>query len=272
MTRRDLGGPLLWAVGQTLRGQTAESKEARAKRVLDEAVAALGGAAFSTMRDRVESGRAYSFYRDRLNGLSRATIYTRYVTRPDPLPAEPAVYQRERQSFGKDKEEYAMLFNEKDGWQITFRGARPAPKTTVERWRDSTRRNIFYILRQRLGEPGLIVESKGSEVFENQPVELVEFVDNDNTSVTAYFHSRTKLPLRQVFFRRDPVSRERHEEVTLFSKYRPSNGVMWPWAITRTRDSGKVYEIFSDSVHVNQDFDDSRFTLPADLKILPESK
>ncbi len=32
------------------------------------------------MEDRVENGRAYSFYNDRLSGLSIAKIYTRYVT------------------------------------------------------------------------------------------------------------------------------------------------------------------------------------------------
>ena len=30
------------------------------------------------MQDRVESGRAYSFYRDQISGLSIATIYTQY--------------------------------------------------------------------------------------------------------------------------------------------------------------------------------------------------
>ncbi len=268
ITRRELA----FGIAPIAFAQIAPSKEARAKQVLDEAIAALGGDKFSGMKDRVESGRAYSFYRDRLTGLSRATISTRYVMRPDPLPAEPAVYQRERQSFGKEREEYANLFDEKNGWQITFKGVRPVPVATLERWRDSTRRNIFYMLRQRLGEPGLTVESKGTEVFENQPVELVEFVDNDNTSVTAYFHRSTKLPVRQVFYRRDPVAKERHEEVTLFSKYRPSNGVMWPWAITRTRDGSKVYEIFSDSVTIDKGLDDSRFTLPPNLQILPEAR
>lgn len=271
MRRREFVPAL--AAGTALRAQADESKEARAKRVIDEAIAALGGDKFMTMRDRTEHGRAYSFYRDRLSGLSRATIYYRYVRRPDPLPAEPGLYVRERQSFGKDKEDYAIMFDGKDGWQITFRGVRPLPKATIERWQDSTRRNIFYILRQRLGEPGLGYESKGGDVFENQSVEIVEFFDSENASVTVYFSRTTKLPIRQLYYRRDAVVRERHEEVTLFSKYRDSgNGIMWPWAIMRTRDGEKVFEIFSDSVKINQDLDDSKFTLPANLQVLPEGR
>lgn len=268
-TRRAFGGTALAASVAAAQ----ESKPARGKRVLDEALAALGGPKFMAMRDRTESGRAYSFYRDRLTGLARATIYTRYVMRPEPPTAEPNVYQRERQSFGKNKEEFAYLFDETKGWEINFRGVRPFPAERIERYRDSTRRNIFYILRQRMGEPGLIVESAGGQVFENQPVELVDIVDGDNNTLTVYFHRSTKLPIRQVYFRRDPVARERHEEVTIFGKFRDSGGgVMWPWAITRTRDGDKVFEIFSDSVKINTALDDSRFTLRPGVRMLPEAK
>ena len=55
----------------------AESKQERGKKIVDAAIAALGGEKFLAMRDRVESGRVYSFYRSELRALSRATIYTR---------------------------------------------------------------------------------------------------------------------------------------------------------------------------------------------------
>lgn len=254
------------------RAQAVASKVERGKRLLEEVVAALGGPRFLAMKDRVEKGRAYSFYRDRLTGLSRATIYTRYVMRPDPLPAEPGLYVRERQSFGKDKEEYAILFDEKGGYQISERGVRPLPRTTLDRYQDSTRRNIIYTLRQRMSEPGLLIESKGTDVFENQPVEGVEIADPSNASVIVYVHRSTKLPVRQVFHRRDPLTRERREEVTLFSKWRETDGVMWPWTITRSRDGEKIFEIFSDAVSMNKGLDDKLFTLPGHLQMLPEAR
>ena len=97
----------------------AETAQQRGRRVVDEALKAVGGPAYLAMEDRVESGRAYSFYREKLEGLSIAKIYTRYVTA---APGQLGV--RERQNFGKD--EYAgVLFNEQGGWEVTFRGARP---------------------------------------------------------------------------------------------------------------------------------------------------
>ena len=50
----------------------AESNLERGKRLVDECVTALGGDRFLSMQDRVEAGRAYSFYREQLNGLTVA--------------------------------------------------------------------------------------------------------------------------------------------------------------------------------------------------------
>ena len=82
----------------------------------------------------------------------------------------------------------------------------------------------------------------------------------------------TKLPLRQVFYRRDPVTKYKDEEITLFSKYRDvGNGVQWPFAIERERNGEKVFEIFSDSVTINSPkVPDSLFALPSSIKILKQ--
>jgi hypothetical protein len=240
--------------------------EQKGKKVIDDALAALGGQQFLAMSDRIESGRAYSFYRERLSGLSRATVYTRYLTRPEP-PVAGFLGVRERQAFGKD-EDSAVLFTDDKGYQITFRGARPMPDDMLERFKDSTLRNIFYILRQRLGEPGLIFESRGADIVDNQPVEIVDIIDGENRTVKVYFNQSTKLPIRQVYYRRDPQTRDRIEEVTVYSKYRDVGGVQWPFAIRRERDGEKLFEIFSDKVAINNDLNDNLFTLPANMKIL----
>ena len=250
----------------------AETRQDRAKRVIDEAVAALGGQNFLQMRDRVETGRAYSFYREQLSGLTVAHIYTRYLTRPEP-PVPGFFGQRERQAFGKDQSS-AVIFNEKgDGYEITFRGARPMPDASIARYKDSMLHNVLYILRMRLGEPGLIFDSQGADVRENQPVEIVDIVDSENRSVTVYFNRSTKLPIYQVFKRRNPEDKQWDTEVTRFSKYRDvGGGVMWPFAIERERNGEKIYQMYAESVTINQDLTDDLFTLPANMKILKKAK
>jgi len=100
------------------------------------------------------------------------------------------------------------------------------------------------------------------------PVEIVDIIDANNEVTTVYFHQSSKLPVRQKFYRRDPLTRERHEEVTIFSKYRDLGGIQWPFAIQRERDGDKVFELYSDSVEVNKNLPDAEFLLPSDIKKL----
>ncbi len=260
--------PLVLCCAALASAQTTD--EIRGKKVVGEAIAALGGDRFLNMKDRVESGRAYSFYNSQLSGLSRATIYTRYLTAPDP-PRANFLGVRERQAFGKD-EDWGVLFNENgEGWEITYRGAKPLPADQLSRWRTGVFHNVLYILRMRLEEPGMIIESRGSEVVDNQPVEVVDFTDSDNGVTRAFFQMSTKLPVKQEYVRRDKG--ERFEETTIFSKYRDvGGGVMWPFAIRRERDGDKIFEIYSESVEINKDLTDNMFTLPADIKILDAKK
>jgi hypothetical protein len=242
----------------------AESAEEKGKRIVKEALAAMGGDAFLKMQDRVESGRAYSFYREKLSGLSRAKLYTRYLAQP----GANGLALRERQNFGKDEDQGLLFLENGEGYEITFRGARPLPPARLDLYRESTLLNAFYLFRQRLQTPGLMIEAKGSDVLVNEPVENVEFADPQNLSVMVSFHYSTKLPVRQVFYRRD-ANRVRHEESTTFGKFRDvGGGVKWPYAIVRQRDGEKIFELYSESVEINQGLKDNLFELPAGAKVL----
>ncbi len=244
----------------------AESAQERGKRIVNECLQALGGDRYLNMQSREESGRAYSFYREQLSGLSIAKIYTRYYPGVTDTAHELAV--RERENFGK-KEDYGVLFDQKEAWDITFRGARPLADDRFARYKETTIRDIFYILRLRLHEPGMIFDSRGADVLQNAPVEIVDINDADNRTTTVYFHQITKLPIRQIFYRRNAVTKEKDEEITLYSKYRDvGGGVQWPFAIERVRNQEKIFEIFSESVTINKSAPESLFALPSGIKLL----
>ncbi|HYW46738.1 MAG TPA: hypothetical protein VE959_27980 [Bryobacteraceae bacterium] len=245
----------------------AETRQERGKRVVDEALQALGGNQFLHMEDRVESGRAYSFYNRQLTGLSVAKIYTRYLA-PDPGK----VALRERDAFGRD-EASAQLFTETEGWEITFRGARPLDDQRVARFKDSTLRNVLYILRQRLGEPEMSFYSEGTDFWENRPMEIVDITDAENLTVTVYFDQLTKLPVRQVFRRRNEEYKDFDTEETVFANYRDvGGGVKWPCSLLRKRNGDKIFEMYSDSVEINKDLKDNLFLVPGNAKMLPKAK
>src|SRR5690242_2339729 len=243
----------------------AETNQERGKRVVNECLAALGGDRFLNMQNRSEEGRAYSFYRDELSGLSIATIYTRYEKGASDTGHKLAV--RERENFGK-KQDNGGLFAEDNAWEITFRGARMLKEDRIARYKETTLRDIFYILRVRLHEPGLLFESRGADVLQNSAVEIVDITDADNRTTKVYFHQITKLPIRQVFLRRDPVTKLNDEEVTVYSKYRDISGVQWPFAIERSRNGEKIFQIFSEAVRINESIPDKLFELPAGAKVM----
>src|SRR6185312_13284022 len=126
----------------------------KGKQVVEKAVEALGGHNFLTMRNRVDTGRAYSFYRDRLSGLDIATVYTEYL---DSKPPKNGVAVREREAYGK-KQESSFLFLPDQGFQLTFRGARPVPDETWNRYLRSTLTNVFYLLRERWNDPRMFYD------------------------------------------------------------------------------------------------------------------
>lgn len=249
-----------------------QNKQERGKQIIDQGLAALGGKNYLAMQDRVETGRAYSFYREELSGLSVATFYVQYVQ-----PSQPGAagwpLQRERQAFGKDEKSGAVLLGDGRGYQITFRGARPMPEETVDRYRDSTLHNILYIMRERLDEPGMIFEFQGSDIVDNVPVNKVDITDSENRTVTVLFHHLTNLPTRQVYFRRDPKTRDRNEEVTVFGKFRDvGGGAQWPFDVQRLRNGERIYQMYAESVEINQKLSNDVFALPSSMKILKPAR
>jgi hypothetical protein len=252
-----------------LNAQTTVSQE-KGKALVDQVVAALGGDYFLAMRNRVETGRVYSFYREQLTGLSIAKIYTRYDI--NKVPGDAKLHVRERQAFGK-KEDSVVLFLEDSGYQVGYRGAKPIPEETMKRYMSTARNSIFYILLERLKEPGMLIDARGSEIIDNVPTDKVDFTDADNNVVSVYFAKSTHLPVKQVHIRRDPETKYPIEEVTVFTKFRDvGHGVMWPFNMLRLRDGEKVYEIFAESVVINQDLPAKLFELPGSTKIIDETK
>jgi len=247
----------------------AETAEQRGKRVVNEAVAALGGEAFLNMQDRVESGRAFSFDNSRLSGLMVAAIYTRYLSSHGPVPIGQLEVE-EKEAFGKDENSGFVLFTAKpEGWDVTFRGARVIDDERLENYRDNTLHNIFYMLRKRMGEPGFSYYSKGSDLFENRPVNIVDITGGDDVTVTVYFDEFTKLPVRQVHKRRNKEYRDFDTLVSAFARYHElRGGIQWPMDIRRERNGDKIYEMFSDSVEINKGLRDELFHLPGKVKIL----
>lgn len=253
MTRRGFVGALL-----------AQTRAEKGKDALDRVINALGGPNFLNMQNRVETGRAVTLYRDRLSGLSHSKIYTEYLRTPQ--PGKLGVH--ERQFFG-NKNDASVLYLDGKGYDISFRGARPLTGEVLERYYLSSRHNVFYILRQRLKEAGLVVELTGHEAIENQSTDVLDIYDFNNDNVTVWVNSFTHLPIRQRWYRREKDTGYRYEEITHYTKYRQfPSGISWPMDLQRERDGERVAEIYNDEIKFNLILKEDIFVLPRDIKML----
>ncbi len=245
----------------------AQGRQEKARQLLEKCLEAVGGEAFLSIRTLKQTGRAYSFYRTDLRALAVITIFNEYG--PPEENEDPDWLPVSRREVYTEKGDYYTLFQNGTGWEITYLGARPLPEDTVQRYRISTRRDIFHILRYRLDEPGMYFYYAGTEIISNVPTHAVEITDSENEKVTVYLRMSDNLPVQQVYLRRDPKTRIPYEEMSIYSKYRKVGAVMIPWNVQHVRDEERIFELFGRTAEINGKVPGDTFRLNNSMKVLP---
>ena len=254
----------LLSVAAAVPALAADSPKERGRQLAEKIIDGLGGDGFRNMHTRTEIGRAYSFYRDQISGLSLARIYTQYGGSGE----GGGLREMQRQVFGK-KQEDAVIFTAIEAFEVTFRGAKPLTDERVRQFRETTLHDIFYILRERYDEPGVEFEDAGADIIENQSVRSLDVFDAENRQLRVWVNAINFLPVKQRFRRWDPIINDWREEVTRYTKYRDvGHGVKWPYSTERERDTEKLFEMYSDHVTVDDALPESMFELPNGIKIL----
>ena len=251
----------------TFRPAAAQSRQEKAKQLLDKALVALGGQSFLNVRTLKKTGRAYSFYRHNLRGLAVMTLFDAFSELrehddPDYLPVS-------RREVYTEKGDYYTLFRNGHGWEVTYLGARPLPEDTLYSYRISARRDIFYILRYRLDEPDMYFYYTGTEIVDNTPTHAIDITDGNNDTVKVFLRMSDNLPVQQIYTRRDPKTRIPYEEKSIFSKYREVGWVTLPWNIQKQRDGDKIFEFFGRTAEVNGKIKADTFNIGKKVQILP---
>ena len=254
---------LFFASPQSL---SAQGRQEKARQLLDKCLESIGGDAFLHMKTLKQTGRAYSFYRKDLSGLAVITIFNEYG--PPEENEDPEWLPVSRREVYTEKGDYYTLFQNGKGWEVTYLGARPLPEDQVQRYRISTRRDIFHILRYRLNEPDMYFYYAGTQVMNNVPTHAIEITDSEGEKVTVYLRMSDNLPIQQVYLRRDPKTRIPFEEKWIYSKYRQVGGVKVPWNVQHVRDEERIFELFGRTGEIDGKVPGDTFRLRQGAKIL----
>ncbi len=225
-----------------------QQNQAKARALIDQAIDALGGNAYLNVEDMTQEGRGYSFHHGDPTGAG--TLFWRMYRFPD----------CERIELTKQRD-VAYVYRGNEGFEITYKGVRfDDPKEVADVLR---RRNysLEWVLRKWIHEPGVALFYDGPTLAAQKDAQQVTIMNARDQSVTLDFDAATHLPVKKSFSWRDPTDRERNREEEVYDNYKPVDGVMTPYSITRFYNGDMASQRFLNSVRYNTGLSDALFNV-----------
>jgi hypothetical protein len=216
-------------------GSTQEDASAKkAHAALDAMVQALGGDKWINQENSYAEGRIAGFYQGKPTG---ATIrYWDWRTQTSE--------RTDLTESSKDKRNWTQIFEGKNCWEITFRGKNPLPKdqcSAAIRRRDHS---IDAAVHVWMKEPGTILMYEGQSLAERHLAEQVTLLNADNDSITIQIDAMSHLPLRCSWSWRDPVYKDKNEDIEEYDDYHMIAGIQTPFTVTRLHNGDMTQQRF----------------------------
>ena len=218
----------------------------KAKAIVDQALQALGGQTYLTIRDREQQGRGYGFHHGQPTG--GGGVFWSFTEFPD----------KERVEVTKERD-IAELYVGNKGWEITYKGPHPLDPKDLEDYLRRRRFSLETVLRTWVNDPGVVLLYEGAANAAQHPASQITLINSQNESVTLYFDTDTHLPVKKSFSWRDPVDRQKNIEEEVYENYRAVSGVIAPYNITRYFNGDMASQRFLNSVTINQGLDPAMF-------------
>jgi hypothetical protein len=225
----------------------ADQENARkAKAILDQAIQALGGQTYLTIRDREQQGRGYAFHHGRPSG--GGSVFWSFAEFPD----------KERVEITKERD-IAELYVGNKAWELTYKGARPVEQKDLDDYLRRRKFSLDTLLRTWVNDPGVVLLFEGAAIAAQHPSQQVTLINSQDESVTLYLDSDTHLPVKKSFSWRDPVDKQKNLEEEVYENYRQASGIMAPYNVTRFFNGDMASQRFLNSVTINQGLDEAMF-------------
>lgn len=222
----------------------------KAKTLLDQMIQALGGQAYLNYQNVMQEGRTYSFHLGQPTGAG--TQFWRFYEYPD----------KERVELTK-KRDVAYVFNGDKAYEVTYKGARDADPKEAADYLRRREYSLEWIVRKWLNQPGIALFYEGEAVAAQKPADQVTIMDSKDRAVTLYLDTTTHLPIKKSFSWRDPTDKQRNIEEEVWDNYRPVQGMMAPFSITRFYNGDMSNQRFLTTVKFNQTLNQSMFEASA---------
>lgn len=229
----------------------AAESTAKAKAIIQEMIAGLGGPAYLNVRDSECTGRLTQF--GPMTGeLSGFIVFHEYRMPPDKL----------RREYSK-KGQIIDVYNGNNGWSLDKGGVEDTDAVALANFQSGIKMGLDNLLRYRLSEPGLYFHYGGEDVVDLRHVDWVEIEDGEDRTFRIAVDRETQLPVHFEVVTRNPQTLDLVHDVTVYSNWHPQDGVQTPFQSSRSRDDKRVSQIFYDSCKYNTGLSADMFTREA---------
>lgn len=222
----------------------------KAKDLIDQMIEALGGQAYLSIQDITQEGRTYGLHHGQAEGAG--VLFWRFYKYPD----------KDRVELTK-KRDVIEIFRGNEGFETTYKGTRADDPKVVADYIRRRKYSLDWVLRQWLHETGIALFCEGATVAAQKETQQVTIMNSRNEGVTLYIDSNTHLPVKKTFSWRDPSDKERNIEDEVYDNYRPVQGIMTPFSVTRFYNGEMSNQRFLHSVSYNKGLSDSLFAASA---------
>ena len=216
---------------------TVDSSSQKARRLLDQMIAALGGEAWLTYKNSMQQGRSYSFYHGK--PTSAGTLFWRYYEYPD----------KERRELTKQRD-VVDIYNGDKGYEKTYKGTAPDEDKNVKEVIRRRQHSLEVALREWLKDPKTVLFYEGQSVADQQLVDVVTILNKNDDQLSIGIDINTHLPINKRFSWRD-ADRYKVEDETVYGNYRKVQGIETPYTITSKRDGEITGQSFLSHVEYN---------------------
>jgi hypothetical protein len=223
-----------------------QENQRKAKALLDQAIQALGGQAYLTIRNKELQGRGFSFHHGRPSGSG--AVFWSFFEFPD----------KERVELTKERD-IAQIFTGDKGFEVTYKGAHPVEEKDLTPYLRRRRFSLDTLLRNWVNDPKVALFYEGYAVAAEKPAIQVTLINGMDEAVTLYFDADTHLPLKKSFRWRDPVDKQPNLEEEIYDNYRPVQGIMTPYSLTRYFNGDMANQRFINSVTYNETLNQAMF-------------
>ena len=244
-----------------------EQSAAKARQLLRQVIAAMGGQAYLNVRDTQCDGRAAQF--GTAGTLMGFTLFRDLWLLPDKNRVE-YLSKGEHTILGflMGSDELLIthggatitVYNGQEGWSVDKSGVSNQPDELIQNFNEQLKTNMNNMLRKRMNEPGVDVQYAGPDLIDMKESDWIEFTDSDHREMRLGIDKYTHLPLRWVVASRNPETRERLEAITSYTQYMAFDGVKTPLSVELSRNDRKLSQTFFSACKFNADLAPDLFT------------